>query len=183
MPRSFLSCGITHRDHRTLSQAAALCQQPIRIICSGLPVGLNWPSNVELVDGGPGWNFEKSVVSYEDLLYDYYAQCAASVICLNHDPIEYHAIGFTNLIEAMAMARPIIMTRTGAVPSEIDVEKAGCGVLVPPENPEVLAEAIETLANDPQRSEAMGLKGRELAQRYYNIERYASELHRFFESL
>ena len=136
-----------------------------------------------MVDGGPGWNFEKDVVSYNDLLHGYYGKCAASVICLKHDPIEYHAIGFTNLIEAMAMARPIVMTRNGAVPSEIDLEKVGCGLYVPSNNPAALAEAIAALADDPKTAQEMGERGRQLADSHYNVERYASELHRFFESL
>jgi putative colanic acid biosynthesis glycosyltransferase WcaI len=69
------------------------------------------------------------------------------------------------------------------VPSEIDVEKTGCGIFVPPEDPDALAEAIDTIGNDPKSAEAMGRKGRELVERYYNIERYADHLHRFFESL
>jgi glycosyltransferase involved in cell wall biosynthesis len=183
VPESFLSCGITHRDYRVLSEAAALCQRSIRIICPGLPAGLNWPPNVELVDGGPGWNFEKDAVSYEELLHDYYATCAASLICLKDDPIEYTACGFTNLIEAIAMGRPVIMTRTGAAAREIDLEKAGCGLHVPPDNPAALAEAITALGNDPKRAQEMGEKGRQLAESHYNIERYANGLHRFFESL
>jgi starch synthase len=102
---------------------------------------------------------------------------------LQNDPAEFTAVGFTELVEVLAMARPVIMTRTGALPTEIDVEKCGCGILVPPDNPQALADAIETLANDPARAEAMGLKGRELAERYYNIDRYANDLHKFFESL
>jgi glycosyltransferase involved in cell wall biosynthesis len=63
------------------------------------------------------------------------------------------------------------------------VTKACDGIFVPPENPEALAEAMDTLAKDPKRAEAMGQKGREMAERYYNIERYAHDLHGFFQSL
>jgi starch synthase len=81
------------------------------------------------------------------------------------------------------MARPVIVTRTGALPTEIDVEEAGCGLFVPPEDPEALAHAIDSLGNDPIRAEAMGRRGRKLAEKSYNIERYARDLHNFFESL
>ena len=182
-PEWFLSCGITLRDHRTLSQAAVRCKQSLRVIVPGTLDGISWPPNVTLIDGGHGWNFENKRVSYDQLLRNHYARSAGSLIILRKDPAQYHAIGFTELIEVLAMARPVVMTRTGALPTEIDVEKAGCGILVPPENPEALAEAIETLANDPTRAEAMGRKGRELVEHYYNIERYARELHMFFETL
>ena len=56
------------------------------------------------------------------------------LIILKNDPTQYTAVGFTELLEVMAMARPVILTRTGALPTEIDVEKAGCGLHVPPED-------------------------------------------------
>ena len=83
----------------------------------------------------------------------------------------------------MAMGRPVIVTRTGALPTEIDVEESGCGLHVPPEDPDALAAAVELLAKDPERAQAMGQTGRRLCEDYYNIARYASELHQFFESL
>jgi glycosyltransferase involved in cell wall biosynthesis len=182
-PDWFFSCGITHRDFKTLSLGAAACRQRIRVICPGLPADVSWPPNVDVADGGSGWNFEKTAVSYRELLYDYYAGCSASLIILKNDPTEYTAVGFTNLIEAMSIARPVIVTRTGALPSEIDVERAGCGLHVPPEDPVALGEAIEALASDRKRAEAMGKKGRQLAESKYNINRYAVELHQFLESL
>jgi glycosyltransferase involved in cell wall biosynthesis len=75
------------------------------------------------------------------------------------------------------------MTKTGALPGEIDIERLGCGIFVPPEDPRALAEAIVFLSNNPGTAEAMGQKGREMTERYYNIERYANDLHDFFERL
>jgi glycosyltransferase involved in cell wall biosynthesis len=117
------------------------------------------------------------------LLHDYYAGCAASLVILKPDPTEYTANGFTNLLEAMAMAQPVILTRTGAVPTEIDVEKVGCGLFVPPSDPEALSQAVKALARDPERARQMGLRGRELVESYYNMERFGRDLHQFFESL
>ena len=182
-PEAFFSCGIALRDFKTLSLAAARCPQSIQVLCPGMPEGISWTCNVNVIDSGKGWNWENKKVSYDQLLHNHYARSAGSLIILKKDPAECTAVGFTEIIEVMAMARPVIMTRTGALPTEIDVEKAGCGILVPPENPEALAEAIEALGNDPKRAEAMGQKGRELAESYYNIQRYAGDLHEFFESL
>ena len=182
-PEAFFSCGIALRDFKTLSLAAARCRQQIEVLCPGMPKDVSWPANVKAIDSGRGWNFEEKRVSYQQLLHKHYGRSAGSLIILRKDPVEYTAVGFTEIIEVMAMARPIIMTRTGALPTEIDVEKTGCGLFVPPEDPEALARAIETLGNDPRKAEAMGQKARELAESYYNIERYARDLHKFFESL
>jgi Glycosyltransferase len=182
-PEWFLSCGITLRDHRTLSVAAVRCKKSLRVIVPGILDGISWPPNVNLIDGGHGWNVENKRVSYDQLLRNHYARSAGSLIILKKDPIQYTAVGFTEIMEVLAMARPVIVTRTGALPTELDVEKAGCGIFVPPENPDALAEAIDFLGDNPDTAEAMGQKGRELAERHYNIERYARDLHRFFETL
>jgi hypothetical protein len=182
-PEAFFSCGIALRDFKTLSLAAGRCHQSIEVLCSGTMNDVSWPKNVKLIDGGKGWNFENKKVSYQELLHKYYARSAGSLIILKKDPDEYTAVGFTEIIEVLAMGRPVIMTKTGALPTEIDVEKEGCGILVPPEDPDALAQAIDRLGNNPEQAEAMGQRARELAERYYNIERYARDLHKFFESL
>jgi glycosyltransferase involved in cell wall biosynthesis len=89
----------------------------------------------------------------------------------------------TNLIEALAMGRPVIVTRTGAIPAELDVEQAGCGVHIPASDPNALVRAIEQVASDPRGAAEMGANGRKLCDRRYNMGRFASDLHGFLESL
>jgi len=182
-PRWFLSCGITHRDFATLSGATARSLHPVRVICPGLPPGIAWARTVTVIDGGAGWNHQKTNVSYQELFHEHYAGAIASLIILKYDPREYTAVGFTNLLEAMALGRAAIVSRTGAIPGELDVEKAGCGLHVPPNDPGALADALQTLARDPAAAAAMGAKGRQLAERHYNIKRYAHDVDRFFENL
>jgi len=182
-PESFLSCGITNRDHRTLSLAAAKCKRPLRLICPKAPEGLNWPPNVTVIETGRGWNVDEKKVGYGELLNEYYARSAGSVVPVKRDDHQYIACGMTEVLEAMAMARPVILTRTGALPTEIDVEKAGCGLHVAPEDPDALAKAIETLVADPTLARAMGMKGRMLIEKHYNMRRFAGQLHQLFESL
>jgi glycosyltransferase involved in cell wall biosynthesis len=122
-------------------------------------------------------------VTFQELMHEHYAACSASLIIQKNDPTEYTANGFTNLIEALALARLVVITRTGSLPGEIDVERAGCGLHVPPEDPRAIADAIDALARDPQQAQAMGQQGRRLCESHYNIDRYAGDLHRFFESL
>jgi len=181
-PEWFLSCGITHRDFRTLSAAAAITPNAIRLICPGISPEFTWTPNVTLIDGGRGWNYQKTAVSYDELIHRHYAGTIASLVILRHDPAEKTAVGFTMLLEAMSLSRAVIVTRTGALPSEIDVEASGCGLHVPAQDPTALARAIDMLTADPQRAAALGLAGRRLAEKHYNIGRYAAELHAFFES-
>jgi glycosyltransferase involved in cell wall biosynthesis len=183
-PEWFLSCGIANRDFATLCAAASRTKQPIRVICPGLQPGLNWPPNVTLIDGGAGWLTDKTKsVSVRDLLTDHYPSSSGSLVIMNYDPTEYQANGFTNLIEAMAVGQPVIVTRTGALPGEIDVEKAGCGLHVPARDPAALAHALDTIADQPDRARAMGDAGRQLCETHYNMNRFATDLHSFFASL
>jgi glycosyltransferase involved in cell wall biosynthesis len=54
--------------------------------------------------------------------------------------------------EALACGLPIVASRVGGIPYQID---EGCGVLVPPGDPIALASAIERLADDRPRLRAM----------------------------
>jgi glycosyltransferase involved in cell wall biosynthesis len=183
-PEWFFSCGIANRDFSTLAAAAAKCRHTICVVSPGWLPGLDWPRNVTVINGGPGWLIdENKAITPRDLIRDYFPHSAGTLIIMREDPIEYTANGFTNLIEAMALGQPVIMTKTGALPGEIDIEKLGCGIFVPPENAQVLAEAIAFLGDNPDTAMAMGQKGREMTERYYNIERYARDLHDFFEKL
>jgi len=178
-PEWHLSCGKTHRDHRTLATASMLSAQSLRVISPSLPVGLNWSPNTITEIGGKS----DDTVTYDILLRNYYARCTASLIILEEDPLEKTAVGITNLIEAMAMARPVIATRTGALPSELDIEKAECGLFVPPNDPAALAKALQHLSEHTDVARAMGENGRRLSEKHYNIGRYARDLEQMFRNL
>ena len=180
-PQWFLSCGKTRRDFVTLQAAAAAQPAIIRVINTRLPSDIVWPDNVQQFTGGAGADW--LTVSFKNLIHDHYGGCAASLILLEADSDERYAAGFTQLLEAMALARPVIVTQTGALASEIDVEKEGCGLAVPPNDPAAVVRAMKIISDDPARAKAMGLAGRRLCASRYDINRYAADLHQFFESL
>lgn len=81
------------------------------------------------------------------------------------------------------MSRPVILTRTSALKTELDIDTAGCGTFVPPEDPDSLAAAITRLDREPELAREMGGRGRKLVESYYNMNRFGREMHAFFESL
>jgi len=182
-PEVFLSCGIAGRDFETMTRAAERCHHQLEVILPGLVDGVNWPENVTIIDSGKGLNFQNKRLSYQELLERHHARSAAALIITIPDEAQYHALGFTEIIEVLAMGRPVIMTRTGAPPTEIDVERAGCGIFVPPRDADALAEAIDYIGDNPDVGAEMGRKARALAEEYYNIDRYAADLHALFAGL
>lgn len=87
----------------------------------------------------------------------------------------------TAALEAMAMAKPVIATHVGGTPEV--VEDKVTGLLVPPRDPEALAEAIITLLQDRERAKAMGRAGRERVERYFSVERMVQQTEALYEEL
>lgn len=83
-------------------------------------------------------------------------------------PSRMEGISLT-LLEAMARGLPCVATRVGGNP-EVVVD-GETGLLVPPEDPEALAHALQALWTDPQRAEALGRAGRSRAERHFDIKR------------
>jgi glycosyltransferase involved in cell wall biosynthesis len=83
--------------------------------------------------------------------------------------------GFSNaLIEAMAASLPVVATRVGGNPEA--VEDGVTGLLVPPEDPNALADALQELLSDSERSWAMGEAGRRLAIREFSSDRVVNQV-------
>ena len=61
------------------------------------------------------------------------------------------------LLEAMACQKPIISTRVGGIPEIIEDKKNG--ILIPPDNPAALAEALSVLIEDPQLRTTIASQG------------------------
>jgi glycosyltransferase involved in cell wall biosynthesis len=87
----------------------------------------------------------------------------------------------SKIFEAMAMERPIILGVEGE--SRRIVEEAGAGIPIAPESAEELAQAVATLADDPERARQMGRKGRRHAEECYDRRVLASRFERIMASL
>ncbi|MEW5768499.1 MAG: glycosyltransferase [bacterium] len=70
----------------------------------------------------------------------------------------------TSLLDAQAAGVPIVATRTGGVP---EIIKDGVnGLLVPPQDPKSLAEAIIRLLKDKVLANQMSIKGKEMVKEF-----------------
>jgi glycosyltransferase involved in cell wall biosynthesis len=82
---------------------------------------------------------------------DLLAACDAFVL-----PSRREGLGVAAL-EAMALARPVVASRVGGLAEAVLHE--GTGLLVPPEEPAALADALERLLRDPALRERLGAAG------------------------
>ncbi|MGH7173681.1 MAG: glycosyltransferase [Gemmataceae bacterium] len=77
------------------------------------------------------------------------------------------------LLEAMASGLPIVATRVGGNPEV--VADGETGILVPPQNPPALAEALLRLRRQPDARVCLGAAGRRRVETQFDIRRMVAE--------
>jgi glycosyltransferase involved in cell wall biosynthesis len=79
-----------------------------------------------------------------------------------------------SLLQALAMARPVVGTTVGGIPEVIfDAET---GLLVPPRDSETLARALARVLEEPDFRRELARRGRELVVERFSLEQMASEI-------
>lgn len=82
------------------------------------------------------------------------------------------------LLEAMAMGIPVVSTRVSGIPELVRDNETG--LLVEPDDPQALADAIARLLSDPLLAERLARAGRDLVLHEFNIYKSARRLQRLF---
>jgi glycosyltransferase involved in cell wall biosynthesis len=116
----------------------------------------------------------EGVVPYADMP-KYYKQC--DVFCF---PTLGEPFGEA-VIEAMACGKPVIATNVGG-PSEIIQDKVD-GILVPPSNPEAIAQQIIRLIDDRNEAHMLGERARETAVNRFSWSTVAEKYHQLYSEL
>jgi len=80
------------------------------------------------------------------------------------------------ILEAMSSELPVVATRVGGIPELVDDGRTG--VLVDPEDPAAIADALSALLKDDKMRLAMGRKGREKILSFYSLEAMVRETER-----
>jgi len=98
---------------------------------------------------------------------------AASVVAIPvRDPARL--TGLTEVTDALALAKPIVATRSPYFP--FDIEAVGCGIWVEVGDVDGWIRALERLLSDPDERMQMGAAGRRFAEREWNYEAFCRGL-------
>jgi glycosyltransferase involved in cell wall biosynthesis len=84
-------------------------------------------------------------------------------------------------IEAMACRVPVVATPVGGAPEIVD--HGVTGLLVPPSQPDRLAEAISDLLASDQRRAGMASRGRQVASERFSVDRVVDSTEALYEEL
>ena len=106
---------------------------------------------------------------------DLIAACDVATLC------SYSETTPLAIMEYMALGKAVAATRAGGIPDLIEDQVHG--LLVEPEDPAALAEAIATLLRDPQRARDMGRRGRERQQQEFSIDAVARQVEALYQDL
>lgn len=85
------------------------------------------------------------------------------------------------LLEAMAARLPVIATGVGGIPEV--VREGETGLLVPPDNPESLAKAIQRLKQDEALRQQLGQRAQEWVERLHDIRYLPDRVMQVYEFL
>ena len=86
-------------------------------------------------------------------------------------PARWEGFGLV-LLEAMLAGLPVVASRVSAIPEIVIDEETG--LLVPPDDPDVLGAAAARLLSDPALGSRLGVAGRERARSEFSVERMAA---------
>jgi glycosyltransferase involved in cell wall biosynthesis len=160
------SAGLERRDYQTLMRAVDGLDVEV-VIAAASP----WSTWTDSSAGtAPPSNVEIRRLGFVDLR-QLYADAAFVVMPLVD--VDFQA-GITTILEAMAMERAVLCTRT---PGQTDTIVDGrTGRYVPPGDVVALRQAITTLLDDPTEAQHLGQAGRGWVVEHAGIDRYAERL-------
>jgi glycosyltransferase involved in cell wall biosynthesis len=98
----------------------------------------------------------------------------ASVICSHWEGLPLAAL------ESMAAGVPLVATNVGGLPTLLE---DGAGLLVPPADPDALADALAGLVDDRDAAVALGAAGRERVAERYSFEGMVRRIELLYEDV
>lgn len=86
-----------------------------------------------------------------------------------------------SIIEAMSQGVPAIVTEVGGMPELVG--RGSAGIMIPPSDPQALADAIRELYNNPSRTQTLGSLGQQRIKDVFNINTTIKKTHEILSEL
>jgi glycosyltransferase involved in cell wall biosynthesis len=172
----FLATGKTERDYKTLTEAANKVKADIRVIGPAslrpavLPTNLHWTNT--------STDPPDQAIDYPTIR-KWYAQCTGVCIPLSGDGDD--TCGYTNLLEGMAMSKPVLMTKSGCL--GLDPQAEGCGLWIRPKDSNDWAIKMNMLLEKPNLAVELGRKGRIIAEQKFSPKFFNKAVVNFLKKL
>jgi glycosyltransferase involved in cell wall biosynthesis len=181
--------GVADADVLVVFVARMVREMGLHVLLASIPTIVREARNVRFIIAGTSGELEneahavarlhpKQVFVYPNvrdeelpLLY------AAASIAVTPSINQRACLGLA-VAEAMASGKPVIVSRVGGGPELLADGESG--LLVPPEDPAALAQAILRLARQPERLDRMGEVGRERATRYFDARASSRKMEEVF---
>jgi colanic acid biosynthesis glycosyl transferase WcaI len=112
-------------------------------------------------------------------LADLYASADVCLVPLKHGIADESVP--SKMLSISAAGRPLIASVDEPSDTAQHVRESGCGLVVPPEDPQALAAAIMALYRDPDRARRMGMLGRAHVETRFTPEVVGAAYHRLLE--
>ena len=163
---AFISSGKELRDFETLLQAFHETGLPLTLYAEkkrqAYFESLHPGENVEM-------HYGDRPIPHEIALQVAKSRC----VCICCQKSNY-TVGLTTVVEALALGLPILCTRNPQMPMDIAAE--GCGFWIEVGDVEGWKDKLRYIADHPEEAEAMGRRGRALAEHYYNVRQCSKEV-------
>lgn len=159
-----ISSGNTARDFDIIVKAFERIKFPLKIYCKpeSFPKSQHIPEHVEVISGN---------VPFEMICNDY---AKSRMILIPLAPNPEGTIGLTSLLEAMAVGKPVVMTKNDKV--DVDIEGEKIGYTVDEGDVEGWVRAINALLNDYPLLREMGDNIYRLGDTRFNMNLFANKL-------
>ncbi|MGL5083352.1 MAG: glycosyltransferase family 4 protein [Microcoleaceae cyanobacterium] len=171
-----LTSGRTNRDYETLIKAFESIDYHLKILGFGSSLAVQSPT------------LPQNIILCKDQfiptpkVLDEIKNAYAIAIPLSIDPDKPgNPFGITSLLEAMAMGKSVIITRSKYI--GIDVEKEGLGLTVELGDVEGWRQAVSYLLENPEIAKEMGRRGRQLVEEKFNLDVFSKQLAAHLQSV
>jgi glycosyltransferase involved in cell wall biosynthesis len=164
-----VAAGKTGRDFGTLVRALDQCGAPARLWTQRAALS-DVPAQVEVrepqdVPADPGAARQFAWIEARDAL------AAAAVIAIPLASAD-RLTGLSELADALALGKPVVMTRNPFI--DVDIEAVGCGRFVDVGDVDGWAKALDELMSDATLRAEMGAAGRRYVDTTWNADAFAA---------